>query len=80
MLFCDFVRINLQLVVQKVPGHKYTISEFAMPFFAVGCKHSKFWEKTKWPHLVSALQDFWDLGKITFSYSGFSCSTFGLKT
>ena len=24
---------------------------------------------------MSALQDFWDLGKITFSYSGFSCST-----
>ena len=24
---------------------------------------------------MSALQDFWDLGKITFNFSGFSCST-----
>ena len=36
MLFCNFLRINPELVVQKLPGHKYTISEFAMPFSAGG--------------------------------------------
>ena len=45
-LFGNFLRINPQLVVQKLPGHKYTISEFAMSFCRWG-KHNKFWEKIK---------------------------------
>ena len=77
MLFCNFMRINPQLVVQKLPGHgtNTPFQSLWCHFLQVGCKHSKFWEKIKWPHLVSAQQDFLDLGKITFSYSGFSCST-----
>ena len=33
MLFCNILRINPQPVVQKLIGHKYTISQFAMSFF-----------------------------------------------
>ena len=44
MLFCNFLRINPQLLVQKLRGHNYTISEFAMPFCRWE-KHSKFWER-----------------------------------
>ena len=47
MLFCNFMRINPQLVVQRLTEHKkYTISEFAMLFCRWG-KYSKFWEKIK---------------------------------
>ena len=48
MLLCNFLRINPQLVVQKLPGHKYTISEFVVPFFAVGANTASiFREKTE---------------------------------
>ena len=36
MLLRNFLRINPQLVEQTLPGHKYTISEFVMPFFTGG--------------------------------------------
>ena len=32
MLFYNFLRINCQIVVRKLTGHKYTISWFAMTF------------------------------------------------
>ena len=40
MLFCNFLRISTQLVVQNLTGHKYTISEWVfrrgdMPRFFV---------------------------------------------
>ena len=47
MLLCNFLRINPQLVVQKLPGHKYTISEFVMPFFAGGAQTQQILRKNE---------------------------------
>ena len=47
MLLCNFLRVNPQLVVQKLPGHKYTISEFVMPFFAGGAQTQQILRKNE---------------------------------
>ena len=94
MLLCNFLRITPQLVVQKLPGHKTHHFRVCDAIFCRGGAETQqilrksFWFNqlintncSKWSHLVSALQDFWDLGKITFSFSGLPCSNVGgLKT
>ena len=89
MLFCNFLRINPQLVVQKLIGpqkHHFIVRDAI--FFAGGANTVPNSEKKcnrQFKHRAAVnklfkmamltedtAQDFWDLGKNTFSFSGFS--------
>ena len=96
MLFCNFLRINLQLVVQKLIGpqiHHFIVRDAI--FFAGGANTVPNSEKKcnrQFKHRAAVnklfematltedtAQDFWDLGKNTFSFSGFSYAVHGLR-